>query len=917
MTGDYTKVPLRAGERWTGARMQQGRVLLDHEWNLNLDATSRDARALAGAVIGPSGVPAGSDAFDVYVQAGTPNDLLVQGGTLWVDGMAAVAPGLFRYSEQEGVPALPTGRALVYLDVFPEHLQPAEAWADLVDPALDPVDSAARTRVGWRLRVGPAPTGDCEDALAALQLRDISNGWLTIGRSGPVVAADPCAPPGDPLEVVPDGLFRVEVLDTGDVAHARFAWSADDGASAVRILQVVGATVTLPPSPSVKFAKGDLVEVSWLARRADRLDHGPLYTVADTQGTGSGQKIVLDSAVRAPAGAAGLVLRRWDGQAVGAPTPVHALLHGVDLGLFFVGTDYVGGSTDVDLRTRAYYLAGDWWGAALRAGSGVGIEQRTEAPPDGIEHRAAPLALVHLDDGDAYREHDCRAPFLPLTELSRASTCTVTAFPGDDLQKAVDRLPYDGGELCLAAGQFTLDAPVVLSGMRRVVVTGVGPATVLTTSHETALRFEKCSEVEVRMLRAEGGAGTAGEPSLNGALTFVGCTDVRVVDCDLCCPGGDTLRQTCVTVRADATHAAQPERVHIANNRCQVGEWQAGILIADADEATVTGNEVRTPLPPTPPDLWRGTLPATLRRLLDHGVPAVTPPEGPVPEPPDVVRPVPPGGGRPPHLPTAGVADLLRSVDRTAIDAAKSPQERRRAVRDAVRDLLEPGPGQPAPDGTAPGGRPPLPRDLVRVLDGLRAAYAVSGMVGIEVVGRRAYTVRITGNLVDGVVRGIHVGTSDAKAAGGGHTDRRHSSAPLISAREVVITGNVVHSRVPWQLQLQRHAIYVGNADSVHISDTTATLWTPGAPTIIPLGITRQGWDVEAIRLFGQYGSYVRVRDSNLSDFSVGVRMRPINPPDESDREHILWMVSETLARYASVPVDAPYALVQNAVIGW
>ena len=41
MTGDYTKVPLRADERWTGARMQQARVLLDHEWNLNLDAGAR------------------------------------------------------------------------------------------------------------------------------------------------------------------------------------------------------------------------------------------------------------------------------------------------------------------------------------------------------------------------------------------------------------------------------------------------------------------------------------------------------------------------------------------------------------------------------------------------------------------------------------------------------------------------------------------------------------------------------------------------------------------------------------------------------------------------------------------------------------------------------------------------------------
>ena len=37
MTGDFTSVPLRASDRWTAARLQQGRVLLDTDWNLALD----------------------------------------------------------------------------------------------------------------------------------------------------------------------------------------------------------------------------------------------------------------------------------------------------------------------------------------------------------------------------------------------------------------------------------------------------------------------------------------------------------------------------------------------------------------------------------------------------------------------------------------------------------------------------------------------------------------------------------------------------------------------------------------------------------------------------------------------------------------------------------------------------------------
>lgn len=911
MTGDYTKVPLRTGERWTGARMQQGRVLLDHEWNLNLDAADRYTRALAAAVIGPAGVEANGDAFSVYVQHGPPRDLILVPGTMWVDGMAAVATDRVRYNEQEGVDPLPdTGRVLVYLDVFPEHLQPAEAWAELVDPALDPIDSAARTRVGWRVRVGPSETGDCADDLRALRLLPQSTGWLTIGRRGTALPADPCAPPGDPLEVVPDGLFRVEVLDGGTVATARFAWSADNGASTVRILEFAGATVTLPPSPSVKFAKGDLVEVSWLARRADRRDHGALYTVLDTQGTGSGQRVVLDSAVRAPAGAAGLALRRWDGQAVGAATPVNALLHGVDLGLFFVGTDSIGGGTTLTApdeeapgepeRVQTRYLAGDWWGAALRAGSGIGVEPREEAPPDGIGHRYAALGVADL--GESYLDHDCRPPFLPLVELTRASTCTVTAFPGDDLQKAVERLPYEGGELCLAAGEFFIDEPIRLTDMQRVVVTGVGPATVLRASGETALLFERCSEVEVRMLRAEGG-GVNAKTHLNGALTFVSCTDVRVVECDLSCPGGSRLTQTCVTVRSDPGHEILPQRVHIANNRCRVGEWQAGILIADADEATVTGNEVRTPLPPTVGAWWHHTLPSTLARLLARPASELRLPEGPMLPVRDAERP-----GR---RVGRGVAELLAAVDRTGIDAAAPGRERRRAIRHAVRGLLAP----PTPESDQPDGTPELPRDLARVRDHLRDAFSVSGSVGIEVVGRRADTVRISDNLVEGTVRGIHVGTSD------GTMDEGGTDGPTLVAREVLITGNVVHLRVPYYYQRHRHAVYVGNARSVQLSETTATLHIPGQPTLRGTATrataAEEGWGVEAVRLWGEYGSYVRVRDTNLSGYHVGVRMHAVNPPSEQERQHILWLISETLARYAEVAVDAPHAVVQNAVIGW
>ena len=63
----------------------------------------------------------------------------------------------------------------MWLDVFDEHVQPAEDPAELVDPALAPIDSAARTRVGWRVRAHATSTTSCTAALQELGFRALSD----------------------------------------------------------------------------------------------------------------------------------------------------------------------------------------------------------------------------------------------------------------------------------------------------------------------------------------------------------------------------------------------------------------------------------------------------------------------------------------------------------------------------------------------------------------------------------------------------------------------------------------------------------------------------------------------------------------------------------------------------------------------
>jgi hypothetical protein len=860
MTGDYTKVPLRPNDRWTGARMQQGRVMFDHDLNLNIDAAARASRALASDVIGPAGVVAGSQDFRVGVTTSGTLDVKVHAGRIWVDGTMAHAPEDFGYLSQDQIEPLPTnGRALVYLDVFEQHVQPAEAGDALIDPALAPVDSTARTRIGYRVRCAPTLADTCQAAWEGLATAAGSTGTLTIDRVAPAAPADPCAPPGDPLGQLPDGLFRVEVIDPGGAGSARFAWSYQNGSPAVAVQEFAGDRVTLRPSAAVKFATGELVEVSWLARREDRVAHGALYTIAQSPETGAGGDILtLDRAVAAPADADGLVVRRWDGEATGAAATVSAILLGNDLGVRF--------------RARAGdYVVGDAWCARVREQAGVGIELRVDAPADGVRHAFAPLALVDL--GARQVLHDCRPTFVPLTAIKHhCGSCTVSAVPGDDLQAAVDSLPASGGELCLAAGLYSLPAPVRIAARRRVVVSGAGPATVLrATQTEAALIVRDSSQIEIRHVRLEGGSpGKVGDPGLNGALTVLASSEVTLSESSLSCPESPAGRaQTCVTVRS--VDGRDPDRIRIERNRMRVGPWETGVLLVDVGTAVVAGNEISLAGDPEGQGVKAGGEPMArgLRSLIAAAV---------RPEAESGTKPVKVAGTKEPlHVLTGSGAEKLIAAIAARLTAA---QVSRRGAFKALQAATV-----RVADGPA---RARLPKSAQAVIDQLQIDLRVVGQ-GIVAGGSRAGTIEIADNLIEHAVQGIHVGVSHADQAG------------REAADTVMIARNVVHALVPSQYDRDRHAVFVGNARSIHVVDTVATLERTGS---LPFLRT----PVEGIRIHGELGAFLTVRQSSLSGFRVGVRVVPLGRPT-SPR---MWFVAETMAAGATTAVDAPSTVQQE-----
>lgn len=856
-TGDYTDVALRRDERWTGARMQQGRVLLDHEWNLNLDAAARGTRHLAADTIGAAGVVAGSDAFAVLqvetAPGGNAPDLRIGAGRMWVEGMEAFAPAGFRHSDQPGLDPLPTtGRALVYLDVFVEHVQPAED-PTLVDPALAPVDTAARQRIGHRVRVATTQATSCRDAFDALAEAPLSAGTLSVWREGVGTPADPCDPPGDPLGVVPDGLLRIEVLEAGSASQARYAWTFDAGAAAVAVTDVTGDVVTVAPSASTKLAVGDLVEVSPLHRRGNRTDHGPLYTVEDLDGA----EVTLDRAVPTDvADADGVAVRRWDGQVVGATQPRTARLHGRDLGIRFRA------------QTGTMH-AGDWWGARLRTAADPSVEARTEARPDGTVHAFAPLALVDL--GQHTVLEDCRPTFRPLVDHDHGrGTCTVVAGPGDDLQAAVDALPASGGELCLAAGVYLLDRPVEVRGRRRVLVTGAGPATILRARGiETAVLVADATDVTLERLRVEGGRPSGPERGMNGALTIVGSDRVVVRDCDLSCPDGGARDQTCVTAASrrpgDEAGRARPcGHVELRDCRLEVGAWQTGALLLDCDRVVAAGNRLH--LRPAP----RQVLVPPNRVLLDTLAHAMVPLEQPT-------------------FTSVGTARnrVVETLAGSSMEAIAAPMRSfvttaRAARHDSFGELAS------AFTRSLSGERlevfdPDVRDALERVIGATRFVRQ-----GIVVAGTRPVVVEVRDNVVEDVAQGIHVSAS--------HADRQGDEA----VRDVTIRDNEVRCRVPTRYPRERHGVFVGNATTIEVTGTLASLVRPDRRVVVEARPTR----VEAIRVHGRLGPAMAVRGTRATDFDVGVRVEPVPPFPPSTRR--VWRVVDTVAAGGAEGCQAP-----------
>jgi hypothetical protein len=443
MRGDFSRLVF-GGDGSSLVLLQQGRVLLDSDWNEAVAGLLTAQRRLAGDLIGPHGGPADDIGFGVAaVAVGGDADLSIGPGCYYVDGWRVelvvdeAGAGDTLWSTQPfppwvAKPALPDAPYLVYLDVWERHVSALQD-DSIREVALGGPDTTSRARLVWQIRamsIAGEGDGDLRTTCAAFPIEE----WrVRLVGSRPLLRArakrdenddELClASPDAGYRGVENQLYRVEIADV-NAEGATFVWSRENGsvtaawtATDADQLHVDGVRDAVRG-----FAPGDWVELTW-----DRLE---LAGVAGTRvritavdgGTLTFDTASATGAVNAQPDKLGhAIVRRWDAHRRTGVTMVGGAIRITESN---DDTGWVGLEDGIEVQfappgaddPQHVYRVGDYWTFVARVDIGdivwaLGVDGEPVAlPPQGIKHYYAPLGWA--GDGDSFTE--LRRQFAPL-----------------------------------------------------------------------------------------------------------------------------------------------------------------------------------------------------------------------------------------------------------------------------------------------------------------------------------------------------------------------------------------------------------------------------------------------------------------------------------------------------------------------
>lgn len=633
MGADISRVRFDPLHDYAGVVLQQGRLLLDGDFNDYVALLDRRLRAETSDLtsFGPDPNEAGvawvprqtPDAFKVTAAGGV---LSIGRGRMYVDGLLAENHGSDTIgfdpllSEPTGTadisylaqPYWPTaaplpasGSHLAYLDVWQREVTHLEA-PDLVEVAVG-VDTTARWQTVWQVRLlaEDIAGGSCAsvdaDIPGWLALIRPSDGRLTTHTIDVDPGDDPCElPPSSGYRGQENQTYRVEIHTGGAPGTATLKWSRDNGSVAMPVVEMVSSTILRLAS----VGRDDVLRIStgdWLEILDDHyeLDQRP----------GVMRKVTVDDAARTitftgalpadlqPANAAAalsrhLRVRRWDQSGIvrdATGAQVTNLDAGGSTGLITTPTS---DTTEIVLEHgivasfsiapggNGTFRAGDHWIFAARTAD-TSIEELDDAPPDGIHHHHARLGVVTLPDG----ETDCRRLWPPLDE-GGGCDCTVCvsaeshASGSLTIQAAVDQIKAEGGTICLGTGVYDLGDGLTIDKARSLRIRGQGPATILV-GRGSAVTVTSSLSLNIERLSVVSGAGAPAAIRFHN-VGLAGLSEVVVLSYGSTDGGGSAVELSGIGALVSLEGNVLVGRTAIdAGVGDKIGLFAAGLTVAD------------------------------------------------------------------------------------------------------------------------------------------------------------------------------------------------------------------------------------------------------------------------------------------------------------------------------------------------
>ncbi|MEO7232692.1 MAG: DUF6519 domain-containing protein [Polaromonas sp.] len=610
MKGDFSFLPFDTEPHYSGVLHQQGRVLLDRDWN-EAAAIAAGWRAAAGRDTfgeGVLAVPIASiKAFKVLSAStdGTGVKVELNAGRAWADGLSLVLDQTSTFTATYFAPPFLTPQAtpasiaagvrdLVVLDVWEDTVSGFKDPLNLIEPALGGPDTTERTQsfVNLKLlRLGPN-----EDCNAAAGLADdfSAKGRLTVSPAPVLTITGDC-----PLEAgggytgLEHYLYRIEVADPDAANRARFKWSQWNGGLVGRGLYAAAA----PGTGTVTITANDQ-----MVNHCGVTDFF-LEALAFDAALGSWRITMTAAATLSQDGILSLTNVQGPWPAVTPATGFFRLWNGIELLADFP----VGGPNPVELKDgirlefdaatagNANYQPGDYWTFPVRA-SGTAFEPPVwpaNAPPQGVHHHRVALAILNWNavpsstiTQAAGQIDDCRRPFRPLT--NQKLCCSYIVGDGrtshgdfDSIEEALQHLPANGGEICLLPGLHQTNA--VIDGRRNVRIKGCDTKTKVIPRKEGALLpiFTVRDSVNICLEHMD-------MVTLGGTAIVIGASKAGgVVDIEVACNR--------ILACTNAIRARNAKGVNIHHNRIRMLDKRGSdvAIYLAGDDSLIERNDIR------------------------------------------------------------------------------------------------------------------------------------------------------------------------------------------------------------------------------------------------------------------------------------------------------------------------------------